>query len=93
MHSANPPEYFLLLNADTIVRPECFQGVGRIYGSSSQRGDCGKPAGRPDGAVQASAFRFITPISEFETRRSNSDQRLVDCFTVGGGAAVAGADF
>ena len=67
VHSANPPQYFLLLNADTIVRPNAFEALVDFMDQHPKVGIAGSRLEAPDGTVQASAFRFATPISEFET--------------------------
>ena len=64
--SASPPQYFLLLNADTIVRPNAFKALVDFMDQHPKVGIAGSRLEAPDGTVQASAFRFVTPISEFE---------------------------
>ena len=62
--SDNIPEYFLLLNADTIVRSGAIAG---LLDAAGKRPDAGIFCPRlewPSGEPQVSAFRFITPISE-----------------------------
>ena len=66
LHSANPPQYVLLLNADTIVRPNAFKALVDFMDQHPKVGIAGSRLEAPDGTVQASAFRFITPMSEFE---------------------------
>lgn len=64
---ANPPQYILLLNADTVVRPNAFKALIDFMDQHPKVGIAGSRLEAPDGTLQASAFRFITPISEFET--------------------------
>ena len=59
------PEFFLLLNADTIVRPDALR---RMLGAIEQRPDVGIVGPRlewEDGEPQVSCFRFHSPLSEF----------------------------
>jgi N-acetylglucosaminyl-diphospho-decaprenol L-rhamnosyltransferase len=67
LSSADPPEYVLLLNADTIVKPNAFRALVQFMDQHPNVGIAGSHLEAPDGMVQASAFRFITPISEFES--------------------------
>jgi N-acetylglucosaminyl-diphospho-decaprenol L-rhamnosyltransferase len=67
VHSADPPQYILLLNADTIVRPNAFKALVDFMDQHPSVGIAGSRLEEPDGTVQASAFRFKTPISEFES--------------------------
>ncbi len=67
MKQAHPPEYFLLLNPDTIVRPG---GLRPLLQFMDQTPDCGIAGSRledPDGTVQRSAFRFPSVRGEFES--------------------------
>lgn len=66
MQSADPPQYFLLLNADTIVRPNAFKSLMDFMDQHSQVGIAGCRLEQPDGHTQRSAFRFQSPASEFE---------------------------
>jgi GT2 family glycosyltransferase len=57
------PDYFLLLNADTIVHPGA---IRRLLDAAAQRTDVGIIGPRLedlDGTPQASCFRFISPAS------------------------------
>jgi N-acetylglucosaminyl-diphospho-decaprenol L-rhamnosyltransferase len=66
LQSADPPEYVLLLNADTVVRPNALK---TLVDFMDQHPDAGIAASRledPDGTPQRSAFRFPSPLSEFE---------------------------
>jgi GT2 family glycosyltransferase len=66
MQSDDPPEYFLLLNADTIVRPNAFKALLDFMDEHPKVGIAGCRLEEPDGAPQRSAFRFQSPASEFE---------------------------
>jgi N-acetylglucosaminyl-diphospho-decaprenol L-rhamnosyltransferase len=66
MQSADPPQYFLLLNADTIVRPNAFKALVNFMDRHSNVGIAGCRLEEPDGTPQRSAFRFQSPASEFE---------------------------
>ncbi len=66
MHSADPPQYFLLLNADTIVRPNAFKAMVDFMDQHPNAGIAGCRLEEPDGTPQRSAFRFQSPASEFE---------------------------
>ncbi len=66
LESSKPPRYILLLNADTIVRPNA---IGALVDFLDHHPDVGIAASRledPDGTPQRSVFRFHTPLSEFE---------------------------
>jgi N-acetylglucosaminyl-diphospho-decaprenol L-rhamnosyltransferase len=66
MQSANPTQYFLLLNADTIVRPNAFKALVDFMDQHPNVGIAGSRLEEPDGTPQRSAFRFQSPVSEFE---------------------------
>jgi GT2 family glycosyltransferase len=66
MQSADPPQYFLLLNADTIVRPNAFKALVDFMDQHPNVGIAGCRLEEPDGTAQRSAFRFQSPASEFE---------------------------
>jgi GT2 family glycosyltransferase len=66
MQSSNPPQYFLLLNPDTIVRPNAFKGLVDFMDQHPTVGIAGCRLEDPDGTPQRSAFRFQSPASEFE---------------------------
>jgi N-acetylglucosaminyl-diphospho-decaprenol L-rhamnosyltransferase len=66
MQSDDPPQYFLLLNADTIVRPNAFKGMVAFMDQHPDVGIAGCRLEEPDGTPQRSAFRFQSPASEFE---------------------------
>ena len=66
MQSADPPQYFLLLNADTIVRPYALKPLVDFMDQHPDVGIAGCRLEEPDGTPQRSAFRFQSPASEFE---------------------------
>lgn len=66
MQSANPPQYFLLLNADTIVRPNAFKALVDYMDQNPKVGIAGSRLEDPDGTPQRSAFRFQSPLSALE---------------------------
>lgn len=67
IESASPPNYFLLLNPDTIVRPGAFSALVDFMEANPRVGVAGSRLEDPDGTPQRSAFRFQTPFSEFES--------------------------
>ena len=66
LQSADPPHYLLLLNADTIVRPNAFKALVDFMDQHRKVGIAGCRLEDPDGSAQRSAFNFQTPTSEFE---------------------------
>jgi GT2 family glycosyltransferase len=66
LQSADPPEYVLLLNADTIVRPNAFAALVEFMDHHPEAGIAASRLEDPDGTPQRSVFRFHTPLSEFE---------------------------
>jgi GT2 family glycosyltransferase len=66
MQSSAPPQYVLLLNADTIVRPNAFKALVDFMDQHPNVGIAGSRLEDPDGTPQRSAFRFHSPLSEFE---------------------------
>jgi N-acetylglucosaminyl-diphospho-decaprenol L-rhamnosyltransferase len=65
--SDDPPQYVLLLNADTVVLPNAFKGLIDFMDLHPQVGIAGSRLQAADGAVQCSAFRFPSPMSELES--------------------------
>jgi hypothetical protein len=63
--SADPPEFVLLLNSDTVVRPAAVQTLIQFLEQHPQVGIVGSRLEDPDGTPQCSAFRFPSPASEF----------------------------
>ena len=66
MQSVDPPQYFLLLNADTIVRPDSLKVLVDFMDQHRTVGIAGSRLEYPDGTPQCSAFRFQSPLGEFE---------------------------
>ena len=66
MQSADSPQYFLLLNADTFVRPNALKALVDFMEQHPEVGIAGSRLEEPDGTPQRSAFRFQSPVSEFE---------------------------
>lgn len=66
LQSAAPPEYVLLLNADTVVRPNAFRMLVDFMDQHPDVGIAGSRLEDPDGTPQRSAFRFPSWLSEFE---------------------------
>jgi N-acetylglucosaminyl-diphospho-decaprenol L-rhamnosyltransferase len=66
LKQAEPPEFFLLLNPDTIVRPGAIASLVRFLEDHPRAGIAGSRLEDPDGTPQRSAFRFPGILSEFE---------------------------
>jgi len=66
LQAVDPPEYVLLLNADTIVRPNAFKALVEFMDQHPSVGIAGSRLEDPDGTPQCSAFRYQSPIGEFE---------------------------
>ncbi len=64
--SPQPPDYVLLLNPDTWVRPGAVRALVEFMEGRPDVGIGGSRMEYPDGEVQNSAFRFHTATSEFE---------------------------
>ncbi len=64
--SPRPPDYVLLLNPDTWVRPGAVRALIEFMERRPDVGVAGSRLECPDGEVQNSAFRFHTATSEFE---------------------------
>lgn len=66
LQSKNPPPYFLLLNPDTIVRPEALKVLIDFMDEHPNVGIAGSRLEDPDGTPQRSAFRFPNILSELD---------------------------
>jgi len=66
LNSKNPPQYVLLLNADTLVRPNAFKTLVDFMDEHPNAGIAGSRLEDPDGTLQRSVFRFPSPLGEFE---------------------------
>lgn len=64
--SDSPPAYFLLLNPDTVVRPDALSQLLDFMDSHPKAGIAGSRLEHPDGTPQRSAFRFPGWQSELE---------------------------
>jgi len=61
-----PPDYLMLLNPDTIVRPGAVTALVDFLEAHPRAGFAGSRLEDPDGTPQRSAFRFHSVASEFE---------------------------
>jgi GT2 family glycosyltransferase len=66
LQQADPPEYFLLLNPDTVVRPGAVGRLAEFLESHPEVGIVGPRLEQPDGTPHCSAFRFPTVVSELD---------------------------
>jgi N-acetylglucosaminyl-diphospho-decaprenol L-rhamnosyltransferase len=66
LQSEDPPQYVLLLNADTIVRRGALKQLVDFMDQRPRVGIAGSRLEDLDGTPQRSAFRFHSPLSEFE---------------------------
>src|SRR5262249_20635711 len=66
LRSVDPPDYVLLLNPDTIVRPGALATLVEFLDSRPEVGIAGSRLEDPDGTPQRSAFRFHTVLGERE---------------------------
>ena len=66
LESADPPEYVLLLNSDTVVKEHALDILVEFMESHPAVGIAGSKMVWPDGEVRASPFRFPGVITELE---------------------------
>ncbi len=66
LDSADKPDYVLMLNPDTVVRPGAVGTLLRFMDEHPDVGIAGSRLEDPDGTPQRSAFRFHSIASEFE---------------------------
>jgi N-acetylglucosaminyl-diphospho-decaprenol L-rhamnosyltransferase len=66
LQSVEPPQYVLLLNADTIVQPNAFRTLIEFMDQHPEVGIAGSGLKYANGTPQRSAFRFHTPLTEFD---------------------------
>ncbi len=64
--SIDKPDYVLLLNPDTVVRPDALAALLDFMDANPSAGLAGSRLEHPDGAPQRSAFRFHSVASELE---------------------------
>jgi len=67
LESTNPPPYILLLNPDTIARPNAIKTLVNFMNDHPDVGIAGSRLEEPDGTPQCSAFRFHTALSELDS--------------------------
>lgn len=68
LESDDSPEFVLLLNNDTLVRPGAFRELVDFLEARADVGLAGSRLEDPDGTPQVSAFRFFNLRNEFETQ-------------------------
>jgi N-acetylglucosaminyl-diphospho-decaprenol L-rhamnosyltransferase len=66
LQQVNPPEFFWLLNPDTIVRPGATQPLLAFLDGHPHVGIVGSRLEDPDGTPQTGAFRFPSLLGELE---------------------------
>ena len=66
LQSTNPPDYVLLLNPDTIVRPRALKVLVDFMDEHPEVGIAGSRLENPDSTPQHSAFRFHSVQSELD---------------------------
>jgi N-acetylglucosaminyl-diphospho-decaprenol L-rhamnosyltransferase len=64
--SADPPEYVLLLNSDTVVKDHALDALVEFMDSHPRAGIAGSKMVWPDGEVRASPFRFLSVATELD---------------------------
>ena len=64
LESRDRPEYIMLLNPDTIVRPRALTELVEFMDNNPRVGICGSQLERPDGQLELSGHRMPTPLSE-----------------------------
>lgn len=83
LQSADPPDYVLLLNPDTLVRPGAIRTLVDFLESRPDVGLVGSRLEDPDGTPQCSAFRFPSVLSELDNGlRIGLVSRLLSKFLV-----------
>ncbi len=66
LDSDDPPEYVLLLNADTIVQEHALEALVEFMDDHPRVGIAGSQFLSPGGEIQSSPFRFMGVLSEFD---------------------------
>jgi GT2 family glycosyltransferase len=66
LHTSDSPQYLLLLNPDTIVRPQALIHLLDFMNANPSVGIAGSRLEDPDGTPQRSAFRFHSFLSEWD---------------------------
>jgi hypothetical protein len=67
LQSSDPPDYVLLLNPDTLIRPGALQALVEFLDSHPSVGIAGSRLEHPNETPQRSAFRFHSIWSELES--------------------------
>lgn len=67
LESSEKPQYVLLLNPDTVLRPNAIDELIKFMDAHPDVGIAGSRLEDPDETVQVSAFRFHSLFSEFES--------------------------
>ena len=81
--AAEPPEFFWLLNPDTVVRPGAARPLIALLMACPDVGIVGGGLEDPEGSRQTSAFRFPTILGELEiTLRLGIVTRLLERFRI-----------
>ncbi|MGB8700734.1 MAG: glycosyltransferase family 2 protein [Thermosynechococcaceae cyanobacterium] len=66
LQETDPPEYILLLNPDTVLRPQAIAPLVQFLETHPQVGIAGSRLEDPDGTPQCSAFRFPSCWNELD---------------------------
>jgi len=67
LQSENPPDYFLILNPDTLVKPGALSALAQFMDQNPSVGIAGSRLENSDGSPQHSACRFHTILSELDS--------------------------
>jgi GT2 family glycosyltransferase len=83
LRSADPPQYVLLLNADTIVHQNALRRLVDFMNEHPKAGIAGSGLQNPDGTPQRSAFRFPNAWGEFDfSVNIGLVSRTLSCWTM-----------
>ncbi|NWG87687.1 MAG: glycosyltransferase family 2 protein [Hydrogenophilaceae bacterium] len=66
MSEPNPPDYVMLLNPDTVTRPEAIRALVRFMDAHPEAGIAGSLLETAEGGVDCSAHRVHSPLSELD---------------------------
>ena len=66
MSDPTPPDYVMLLNPDTVVRPGAIKALVEFMDAHPQVGIAGSLLGNSEGGVDCSAHRMHSPLSELD---------------------------
>jgi N-acetylglucosaminyl-diphospho-decaprenol L-rhamnosyltransferase len=66
LRTSRPPEHFLLLNPDCVVRPGAVAALTNFLAKNERVGIVGSCLENPDGSLWSTAFRFPSAWSELE---------------------------